>query len=114
MPHSRDEVPQKICSEKVKDHKSTSRDRSLAKRMIRLICHQGEKPLKHHTGISGIKPSCTQKVSRNQTLIQDKITNGMTDSNDQLEGPRLNKEVRSAHEKGTTTSWKKSRAPDLL
>jgi len=33
----------KICSEKVKDHRSTSRVISLSKRMIRLICHQREK-----------------------------------------------------------------------
>jgi hypothetical protein len=37
MPHTMDEVPQKLCSEKVKDHRSTSRVRSLAKRMNRLV-----------------------------------------------------------------------------
>jgi hypothetical protein len=39
MPHTRDEVPLRICSEKVKYHGSTSRVRSLAKRIIGLLNH---------------------------------------------------------------------------
>jgi hypothetical protein len=63
MPHTRDEVPLRICSEKVKNHGSTSRVRSLAKRMKRLIATKEKTHLKHHTEISG-----------NQTLMHTEIS----------------------------------------
>jgi hypothetical protein len=46
MLHSRDEVPQKICSEKVKNHGSTSRVRSLGKRKKGLVATKEKSHLK--------------------------------------------------------------------
>ena len=82
MPHTRDEVPLRICSEKVKNHGSTSRVRSLAKRMNRLIATKEKTHLKHHTEISGIKPSCTKKFPETKNLMQEEIAIGTVVLND--------------------------------
>jgi hypothetical protein len=112
MPHSRDEVPLKICSEKVKNHGSTSRVRSLSQENERLVATKEKPHLKHHTEISGnqtlMHKTITQKFLEIKPLLQ-RIAKGTAVLNNQLEGPRLRKESRSANERGTTASWKRSR-----
>jgi len=62
MPHIRGEVPLRICSKKVKYHGSTSRVRSLAKRIIGLF----KTPPELHTSIlkTPHKPSCIKRIAR--------------------------------------------------
>jgi len=62
------------AQKKVKDHRSTSGVRSLAKRMNRLDATKKKTPFKHNTEISGIKPSCTQKFLGSKTLMHSEIS----------------------------------------
>jgi hypothetical protein len=63
MPHIRDEEPLNICSEKVQDHGSTSRVRSLAKRIL---------------GLLNLHQNFTQEHSTNPHARIEQLGGGMT------------------------------------